>query len=76
MELDFNRIKEEYEYSDNDDDLVRELKEDFFNTLTEGERRILMLYMECFTYVGVARYLNVSPPTARKVIEEIKDKLR
>ena len=76
MDIDFNKIKTEYEPSDADDDLVRELKADFFNVLTEGERRILMLYMECFTYVGVAKYLGVSAPTARRAIEMIREKLK
>lgn len=76
MELDFNKIVKEYEYSENDDDLIREIKEDFFNLLSEGERRILMVYMETFTYAGVGKTLGVSSPTAKKAVEAIKDKLK
>lgn len=76
MELNFEKIKQEYAVSIEDDDLVREIKEDFFNILSEGERRILILYMECETYAGVARYLGCSAPTARKAINNIIHKLK
>lgn len=75
-EYDFKKVAEEYMPSPEDDDLLRELKDDFFNLLTEGERRILMLYMDFGTYAGVAKFLGVSPPTAKKAVEEIKYKLK
>lgn len=76
MEFDFNKIEEEYLPSMEDNDLIREIKEDFFNILTEGERRILILYMEFGTYAQVAKFLGVSSPTAKKAVEAIKYKLK
>lgn len=76
MDLDFNKVAEEYLPSMNDDDLIREIKDDFFNVLSEGERRILILFMEFGTYAGVAKFLGVSSPTAKKAVEAIKDKLK
>lgn len=75
-EIDFEKVKEEYAPSTGDTDLVREIKEDFFNVLSEGERRILILFMEYGTFAAVARYLGVSAPTARKAINEIIWKLK
>lgn len=74
--IDFRALAEEYLPNDADDDLVREIKEDFFNILSEGERRVLCVYMEFGSYAGVAKFLGVSAPTAKKAVEAIKEKLK
>lgn len=72
---DFEEIKPEYLPSDADDDLTRELKEAIFTELTEVEQRLLIAYAECGTYAGVARLFHSTPPTVRKRLREIIEKI-
>lgn len=72
---DYEKIKPEYFPNDSDDDLTRELKESIFNDLTEVERMLLIAYCECGTYAGVARLFRSTPPTVRKRLKDIIEKI-
>lgn len=76
MDVDYKKIEAEYLPNDNDDDLMRELKEAIFNELTEPERKLLIYYAEMNSFAAVSRMLHNSPPTAKRVISEIIDKIR
>lgn len=71
---DWNRISPDYLPSDGDDDLIRTIKESLIE-LSEAERKIMIAYCECGTYVGVARLFHSSAPTVRKYIRAIRRKL-
>ena len=72
---DYERIKPEYYPSDADDDLVREFKEAIWTELNEVEQRLIIAYCECGTYAGVARLFHSTPPTVRKRLQEIIEKI-
>jgi len=76
MDVDYSVIEREYMPNADDDDLMREYKESVFNDLSEPERKLLIMYCEIGSYAGLARELGSSPPTAKKVIEEIIDKIK
>ena len=71
----YSRIEAEYMPNLNDDDLMREIKEDLFR-LSEVERKLLILYCEEGSYAGLARKLHSSEPTAKKRVQEIIYKLK
>lgn len=76
MEVSYKKIEAEYLPNAEDDDLMRELKEAVFNELTEPERKLLILYAELGSFAAVSRLLRSSPPTAKRVITEIIDKIK
>lgn len=59
-----------------DDDRLRTIKERIFLRLTEAERRIFLMWVEKGSYAAVARLFKSSPPTVRKRIAEIMEKLK
>ena len=71
----YSKIEAEYLPNAEDDDLMREIKEDLFK-LSEVERKLLILYCEVGTYAGLARKLHSSEPTAKKRVQEIIYKLK
>ena len=76
MNIDYKKIEAEYLPNENDDDLMRELKEAMFTELTEPERKLLIYYAELGSFAAVSRMLKNSPPTAKRVISDIIDKIR
>lgn len=76
MEVNYKKIEAEYLPNEEDDDLIREFKEAMFNELTEPERKLLILYAELGSFAAVSRLLKSSPPTAKRVITEIIDKIK
>lgn len=75
MQIDFNKIEQEYFPTIEDDDRMADIKERLFN-LTEAERRIFLIYLDEGTYAGVAKFFGVSRPTARKYVKKILEKLK
>lgn len=75
MEVSFNRIEQEYQPTLEDDDRMLGIKEKLFK-LTEAERRIFLIYLDEGTYTGVAKFFGVSPPTSKKKIKNIIEKLK
>ena len=71
---DFEQLYSEYEITPLDDDEMVFYKT-ALKSLPEAERRIFTLYMELGTYTSVARLLKSSPPTAKKVIDNIRKKI-
>lgn len=73
---DWQTIERDYKPDGTEDDLMLEIKEALFKELTEVERKILLYYCEIGSYAGVARIWGSSPPTVKKRIIEIIDKLK
>lgn len=76
MTAEYKKIEAEYLPNENDDDLMLELKQALFKELTEAERKILIYFCEVGSYAGVARMWGSSPPTVKKRVEEIIDKIK
>lgn len=76
MQGEYRKIEDEYRPNGDDDDLMLELKEAIFSELTEAERKILIYFCEIGSYAGVARIWGSSPPTVKKRVEEILDKIK
>lgn len=57
-----------------DDDEQLQLKEAILS-LRPVERRIFLTYTEAGTYSETARQFNVSVPTAKRYINEVRDKI-
>lgn len=75
--IEWQRIEDEYRPDETrDDDRMLELKSALFSKLNEVERKIFIYYAELGSYAAVARVWRTSPPTVRKKIEEIKNKLK
>lgn len=74
MELDFETIKRDYLPNEGDDDKMRSLKE-AMECLNPAEQRIWLTYVECGTYTATAKEYNVSAPTAKKYITQLKNKI-
>lgn len=73
--VDYNALYEDYcTITPEDDDEMRRLKLAIAN-LNEVDRCIWLLYCEIGTYSGLARFLQNSPPTAKKVVSLIRDKI-
>lgn len=60
--------------TDKDDDKMLHIKEavDSLNTL---QKKIFLTYCELGSYAALARYYKVSKPTAKKYIQQIRDKI-
>lgn len=68
------------EYEDREDDILQDTDEllelyDAINTLNEADKIILYLYAELGSLRAVGRTLGVSYTTARKAVQEIKEKI-
>ena len=64
----------EYEVTIEDDDRMYTLKT-AIQGLRPVERKIFLTYVESGTYSETARQFNVSVPTAKRYIVEIKNKI-
>ena len=65
----------EYEFNEwDDDDRMKRIK-DALQSLKPVERKIFLTYVESGTYSETARQYNVSVPTAKRYLIEIKNKL-
>lgn len=73
---DWQTIERDYLPNAGDDDLLAELKVALFTELTEVERKILLYYCELGSYAAVARIWGSSPPTVKKRLMEIIDKIK
>ncbi len=68
------------EYEDKEEDIMEDTDEllgvyDAVNQLNEADRIILYLYAELGSLRAVGRTLGVSYSTARKAVQEIKNKI-
>lgn len=68
------------EYEDKEEDIMQDTDEllgvyDAVNALNEADRIILYLYAELGSLRAVGRTLGVSYSTARKAVQEIKNKI-
>lgn len=69
-------LVEEYMiHNDREDDEMYQLKEALRNALNPIERRIMITYMECGTYVATAKVFHVSTPTVTNYIKALKTKI-
>lgn len=67
----YKLIEADYRCCDNDDDTLRTLKE-AMGYLNAAQRKIWLTYVELGSYAAVAREYNVSLPTAKSYIMEVK----
>lgn len=75
MNVDYEVYSREYlEFSEEDDDRTRKVKE-VLNTLPLAERVIIVMYMEFGTYSEVSKHLHCSIPTCSSKIKKIKKKI-
>ena len=73
--LDYKKIINDYLPTEEDDDYMLSLKNKVLQDLTEPEKRVFLLYAELGSYSAVGRQLKCSPPTVRKYIDIIREKL-
>lgn len=74
LPFDYNLIKTDYEINGDEDDEMYRLKEAIAK-LTPVERKIFLTYAELGSYAQTARQFNVSAPTAKTYINNVKDKI-
>lgn len=75
MKVDYEKWKGEYEPDMmTDDDRMMKVKE-AIASLNSIQQKIYLTYVELGSYAAVGREYNVSRPTARKYIMEIKKKI-
>lgn len=72
--INYDLIKQDYEINDEDDDVLYNIKKALAE-LRPMERKIFLVYTELGSFAGVARQFNVSAPTAKTYINNIKDKI-
>lgn len=78
METEFNYDLIQDDYVPNmqqDDDRIYEAKT-CIQALNRMEKRILLTYVELQTYAAAAKEFHVSPPTFRKYLQGILEKVR
>lgn len=68
LRIDYCTVTEE------DDDEMRRYKK-AVDSLNEVDRRLWLLYCELGSYSAIARFLQNSPPTAKKVLSKIRQKI-
>lgn len=74
MTFDYNLIKDDYQINDDDDDMLYAIKE-ALTRLTSVEKKIFLTYCELGTYSATARQFNVTSPTIKSYINQIKNKI-
>lgn len=74
MKIDYKGLKEDYQITDADDDRMVNIKT-ALQSLSEVEQRIFLAYCELGSYAATAREFNVSAPTAKTYLNNIKNKL-
>lgn len=74
MTFDYNLIKDDYQINDDDDDMLYAIKE-ALTRLTTVEKKIFLTYCELGTYSATARQFNVTSPTIKSYINQIKNKI-
>lgn len=74
MTFDYNLIKDDYQINENDDDTLYAIKE-ALTRLTTVEKKIFLTYCELGTYSATARQFNVTSPTIKSYINQIKNKI-
>lgn len=73
--VDYNALFLDYcTVTPEDDDQMRAFKE-AVASLSEVDRRIWLLYCELGSYSALARFLRNSPPTAKKRVVAIREKI-
>lgn len=72
--LDYDLISKDYDINGAEDDNLYRLKK-ALNILTPVEKKIMLTYCELGSYAAVAREFNVSCPTARKYLDEVRNKM-
>lgn len=65
----------DYEVNDEDDDRMWWIK-DAIASLRPVERKIFLTFTECGTFAETGRIFNVSTPTARSYVNEIREKIK
>ena len=65
---------EDYAVNDKDDDTMVSIKE-AIDSLKPAEKKIWMTYVESGSYAATARAYNVSAPTAKSYLTQIKKKI-
>ncbi len=60
--------------TDKDDDKMLHIKE-AVDSLNSLQKKIFLTYCELGSYAALARYYKVSKPTAKKYIQQIRDKI-
>ena len=72
----FRMIKEEYAYDPSifnvDEPRVARLKEIIETKLSQADRTILLLYVDCLSYRKLGKKLNISQMTCWKEVKRIK----
>lgn len=75
MEIEFEKWESEYWPDEiNDDDEMLSYKE-AIGKLNTIQRKIFLTYVELGSYAATGREFGVSTPTAKKYINEIKNKI-
>lgn len=73
---DYKDIKEDYLYDDSifneEDSRIRRVKEVINNKLSQVDKVIILLYIDCLSYRKLAAKLGVAPMTAHKEVKRIK----
>lgn len=64
----------DYDITIDDDDMMYRLKS-AIQALRPVERKIFLTYVESGTYSETARQFNVSVPTAKRYVVEVKNKI-
>jgi hypothetical protein len=71
--VDFEALKQDYcTVTPEDDDEMLAYKTAMLK-LPDVKLKIWLLYVDLGTYTGLARFLKNSPPTAKKVVSEIRN---
>lgn len=76
MEFNYDLIQDDYVPDDIKDDDKMYLCKSCVQSLNRMEKRILLTYVELQTYAAAAKEFNVSPPTFRKYVQGILEKVR
>lgn len=74
LPFNYDLIKADYEVNDNDDDEMAILKT-AIDKLKPVEKKIFLTYVELGSYAATARQFNVTAPTAKTYINNIKEKI-
>ena len=72
MESDYEKWKDEYLPTMDDDDKMAHIKE-VVDSLTSIQKKIFLTYCEIGTYAGTAREFKVCVPTVKRYINRIKE---
>lgn len=73
----FRKIREDYSFNpdimSNEDERVARLKEIINNKLSQVDRTIILMYVDCQSYRKLGKKMNLSHMTVRREIIRIKN---